>query len=253
MEQPQQPLLLGGLMRTIQSTAEGAMKSHMRCLIASVGIGVGLLMPLNMAFADAPAFKQLSAEWWQWALSIPVSENPILDDTGAKCVVGQRGSVWFLAGNPGGGSTTRACTVPEDTVLFFPVINSVSIDTPTVCGQGPERIPVEDLRAMSAAFIDGTTNLLVEVDGQPMRNLPRVRSKIFAVALPEENLFDDPCASLGGVPAGIYSPAVDEGFYLRLRPLEVGRHTLRIHAENPSAGFTLDVTYDLTVVPVVQK
>ena len=35
--------------------------------------------------------------------------------------------------------------------------------------------------------------------------------------------------------------------------LNVGSHSLHIHAENPSQGFTLDVTYNLTVVPVVQK
>jgi hypothetical protein len=234
-------------------TKEGAMKSSTKRLVAIVGIGLGLLMPLTMAAADAPSFKQLSAEWWQWALSIPVSENPLLDETGEKCVVGQRGAVWFLAGTFGGGSTTRTCTVPEGKVLFFPVINSVNIDAPNVCGQGPERIPVAELRAASAAVIDGATNLFLGVDGEPIRNLQRVQSTVFEVALPEENLLDAPCAPFGGVPAGIYSPAVDDGFYVKLKPLEVGTHTLRFHAENPSAGFTLDVTYDLTVVPVVQK
>jgi hypothetical protein len=229
------------------------MNSHTRHFIAVVGISLGLMMPLNMACADSQSFKQLSAEWWQWALSIPVSENPVLDETGEKCVVGQRGSVWFLAGNSGGGSTARACAVPAGTELFFPAINSVNIDTPNVCGQGPERIPVEDLRAASAAFIDGATNLLVEVDGEPMKKLDRLQSEVFAVALPEENTFDTLCASFGGVPAGIYSPAVDDGYYVQLKPLEVGNHTLHMHAENPSASFSLDVTYSLTVVPILLK
>jgi hypothetical protein len=70
------------------------MKSNTGHLIAIVGIiGLGLMMPLNMAFADSQSFEQLSAEWWQWALSIPTSENPGLDGTGEKCVVGQRGTV----------------------------------------------------------------------------------------------------------------------------------------------------------------
>ncbi len=191
------------------------MKSNTRRLIAIVGIGLGLMMPLNMAAADSQSFKQLSAEWWQWALSIPTSENPQLDTTGGKCVVGQRGSVWFLAGTFGGGTTTRTCSLPEGKVLFFPVINSVNIDTPNVCGQGPEKIPVEDLRALSATFIDGATNLLVEVDSEPIENFHRIQSKVFEVALPEDNVFDAPC-SPGGVPAGIYSPAVDDGFYVDL-------------------------------------
>src|SRR5713101_1673269 len=207
------------------------MKSNMRHLIVIVGIGLGLMMPLNRAFADS----QLSAEWWQWALSIPTSENPQLDTIGENCMVGQRGSVWFLAGTFGGGSATHACSVPEDKLLFFPVINFVDIDTPNVCGQDSTRIPVKDLRAASALFIDGATNLSVEVDGKAIRNLHRVQSKVFEVALPEENVFDAPCAP-GGVPAGIYSPAVDDGFYVQLNPLEVGNHTLHFHAENPVAG-----------------
>jgi len=40
---------------------------------------------------------------------------------------------------------------------------------------------------------------------------------------------------------------------VRLNALGVGNHTLHIHAENPSASFTLDVTYNLAVVPVLLK
>jgi hypothetical protein len=174
---------------------------------------------------------------------------------GEKCVVGQHGSVWFLAGNFGGGSTTRTCAVPEGKVLYFPVINSVNVNTPNVCGQDSENIPVEDLRDLPADFIDGATNLSVEVDGKPIEHLRRVQSQVFEVALPEENVFDAPCtgAGFGNVPAGIYSPAVDDGFYVRLNPLQIGNHTPHFHVENPSQDFTLDVTYNLTVVPVLLK
>ena len=39
-------------------------------------------------------------------------------------------------------------------------------------------------------------------------------------------------------------------YYIDLPPLTVGKHTLQFHAENTGAGFVLDVTYNLTVVPV---
>jgi len=231
------------------------MKKNIGPFVAIVGISLGLVMPLEMAFADSESFKKLSSEWWQWALSIPTSENPQLDTTGGKCVVGQRGSVWFLAGVSGGGTATRTCSVPADKVLYFPVINSVNINAPNVCGQGPENVSVRDLRAFSAAFIDGATNLSVEVDSEAIKNFRRVQSQVFEVALPEDNLFDAPCTSagLGNVPAGIYSPAVDDGFYVRLNPLKEGNHTLHFHAENPSQGFVEDVTYELTVVPVSRQ
>lgn len=227
------------------------MKSNTRRFITIVGIGLGLMMPRTMAFADSPNLEKLTAEWWQWALSIPTSINPQLDTDGRNCMVGQRGSEWFLAGIFSGGSATRACAVPEGTVLFFPVINTVNFNTPNVCGQGPENIPVRDLRRLSAASIDGATKLSVIVDGRPVANLQRVRSQVFEVALPGDNVFNPLCGGPGTVPAGIYSPAVDDGFYVMLAPLRGRTHTLHFHAENPSQSFVGDVTYNLTVVPVL--
>jgi hypothetical protein len=239
------------------------MKDNTKRFVAIVVVSFALMMPLNVAFADSEnmasedseSFEKLSAEWWQWALSIPTSVNPLLDMDGTNAVVGQRGPVWFLAGGFSGGTFTRKCSVPEDKTLYFPVINSVNIDTPNVCGQGPGRIPVKDLRATSAAFIEGAVNLSVTVDGIAPKNLRRVKSEVFEVALPKDNLFEVPCtgAGLGDVPAGIYSPAVDDGFYVLLKPLDSGEHALHFHAENPSQGFKLDVTYELIVVPVLLK
>jgi hypothetical protein len=117
----------------------------------------------------------------------------------------------------------------------------------------PTNTPVRDLRAQAAAVIDGASHLSVTLDGKQLKNLQRVQSEVFAVALPENNVFDSPCtgAGLGDVPAGIYSPAVDDGFYVLLSPLSVGNHTLHFHGES-SAG-NQDVTYNLTVVRVLQR
>jgi hypothetical protein len=68
---------------------------------------------------------------------------------------------------------------------------------------------------------------------------------------PEENVFDSLCVDFGGVPGGIYSPAAGDGFYVLLDPLKKGKHTLRIYAEKPAGTVNQDVTYNLTVVPVV--
>ena len=229
------------------------MQSKTRHFITIVSlIGLGLMLSLQGALADEPSLKELSAEWQQWALSIPTPENPLLDTTGAHCMVGQRGVVWFLAGTSGGGAVTRACDVPEGKTLFFPVVNSVNINSPNVCGQDATNLSDQDLRALSAGCIDEATNLSVEVDGTTLTQLQRVKSIVFEVALPEENVFDAPCigAGLGNVPAGIYSPAVDDGVYVRLDPLEVGLHTLHIQGTSPCFSASLDVTYHLTVVPV---
>ena len=112
---------------------------------------------------------------------------------------------------------------------------------------------VIDMRALSAAFIDGAANISVTVDGIG-KKWRRVRSQVFEIALPKDNVYVPLCARLP-VPPGVYSPAVDDGFYVLLDPLRVGNHTLHFHAENPSESpvFTEDVTYNLTVVQVLRK
>ena len=93
----------------------------------------------------------------------------------------------------------------------------------------------------------------VVVDGVPVPNLRekvRVKSEVFAVALPSDNLF--------GLDARTYSPAIDDGLYVMLRPLSVGPHTVRFHGTSASCTllggpFSVEVTHNLTVGPVRLK
>ena len=205
------------------------------------------------AATDLQAYKQLSGQWWQWALSVPVAQNPLADETGDSCMVGQRGSDWFLAGTFGVSTAARTCSIPDGVTLFVPVANFVGFDTPNACGQDATPLSSEFYRSIAADFIGGVINASVTLDNKAVTPLHRVQSKVFAVALPRDNLFAAACAAYGGLPAGVYSPAIDDGIYVRLDRLAIGAHTLRVHAENPSWGFMLDVTYSLTVVPVVDK
>jgi hypothetical protein len=233
------------------------MKANRRiAVILTTGCALMLMMPLRTASADS--FEDLSAEWWQWALSIPASVNPQLDTTGEDAVVGQHGKVWFLAGVFGGGSATRSCSVPEGVALFFPVTNSVQINTPNVCGELPADSSIAQLRTRAADVVNQAINVSVELDGVPVKKVRRVQSKVFVATLPADNVFDAPCvdAGLGHVPAGIYSPAVDDGFYVLLDklPARARAYTLHFHAENPNDPLhPQDVTYNLTVVPVSTK
>jgi hypothetical protein len=193
----------------------------------------------------------LSAQWWEWAISIPTSQNPMLDATGVDCVVGQRGSVWFLAGTffPAPANATRKCFLPEGKALFFPVVNSVDINAPNVCGQGPGNLSAKELRAVVASYIDGITSISVQLDGEAI-DAQRIKSAVFAVAMPKHNLFVQPCN--GDSPAGVYSPGVDDGYYVALDPLPSGTHALHFQAQYQ--GVTAqDITYNLIVVPVLRK
>jgi hypothetical protein len=224
---------------------------RMRQLCLALAMGAPLLFNAEIATAQGNSPKELSASWQQWALSIPTPVNPQLDTTGANCMVGQNGPIWFLAGVFGGSSEpiTRDCSIPSDKALFFPVANAVNINTPGVCGQVGE-LSVRDLRAASADAMSAVTDFSVELDGESVNKLVKsIRSEAFATVLPEDNVFDAPCqgAGLGNVPAGIYSPSVDQGLYVKIDNLKPGSHTLHISANGPSPQ---DVTYHLDVVPV---
>jgi hypothetical protein len=207
------------------------------------------------ASANGNAFSLLAAQWWQFVLSIPSSVNPTTDQTGASCMVGQRGDLWFLVGlDPSGslagkGTITRNCVIPEGKTLFFAVINNFQLNTPGVCGQGAA-FGVEEARQNAKAATDSVTSAEATFDGRALR-IRREASKVFDATFPEDNIFQGVCKDAGGFPAGVYSPGIDDGYYAIVSRLKAGAHVLHIHGEEPNS--TQDVVYNLTAVPVQLK
>jgi hypothetical protein len=188
-------------------------------------------------------YGEWSAAWWQWALSIPASSHPLFDK--GDCTTGQSGQVFFLGGkfcvlgdkSCNASLAKRKCTVPRGRNLFFPIVNTFDEGTPT----DVPPVTINDLRAVVQGIIDGATNLEVDLDGQSLKDLRafRVQSSVFGFTLPADNFF--------GAPAGVYFPTADEGYYVMLEPLSAGSHLLHFTGSLP--GFTLDITYKLTVSP----
>ncbi len=187
------------------------------------------------------SYGEWAAQWWQWALGQPVDVNPVLDETGEHCAQGQEGNVWFLAGAFTSEPVTRTCTVPTGTALFVPVVNyfyCAEADDP------PEKRTEEFVREQVAFLRHGVSGLSATVDGVEIRDIELryyEESPIFSVVLPEDNVF--------GVSAGLFEPCADAGFYLMLAPLPPGEHTIHLTGSVPQTGISLDVTYELEVVP----
>jgi hypothetical protein len=261
--------------------SEGEAKEVMknaRSMSAVAGIVLGLTTLTGASSADTlppRPLPELTAEWWQWVYSIPqpvddatggfvAPFNPLLDTSGVSCMVGQRGSVWFLAGTNGSiGPVTRSCSVPEGASLFFPVINFVNFNTPG-CPPGTLNMTAQQLRAPLQPAIDAVNSnpLSVKVDGVDVKKtlLTLVQSEPFELAFPTENIFGPAiCSAKPAVPlaAGIYSPAVAEGYYVWLPPLTRGQHTINFYASELTSSFfganTQNVAYTITVVPVSPK
>jgi hypothetical protein len=191
-------------------------------------------------------YGEWSARWWQWLLSIPTALNPNLDPGGVNCAQGQTGNVWFLAGTFGGGPVTRACTIPAGKQIFFPIINNL--------GFAPlENETVNDLRVQTAVLIDQVILLKLTIDGTDVRDLKelRVQSPVFGFTVPANGVIPPgSCPPL--VPPSSSSqfcnPAVSDGFWALLSPLRRGHHVVKFRAST-SSGFTIDVTYHLTIAP----
>jgi hypothetical protein len=194
------------------------------------------------------SFEQWASGWWQWAFSLPTPSNPLLDETGEQCMVGQQGRVWNLAGVPGSGAVTRQCEVPCDRALFFPLFNAFNINVAP-----PPYASDEELEQILVDFIDQVvSSVAVELDGKPLTTIqsPRIRPHFFSYTLPGDNILL-PFFGLN-VPAGAYAPAVDDGYYVMLSPLPPGPHTLHFTASGSFSGgdpeVLQDVTYELEVV-----
>ena len=207
-------------------------------LVSPAASSAAQVIPRSSAFGNT--YGEWSARWWQWLLSIPAATNPNLDPTGANCGEGQTGQVWFLAGTFG-GSFTRTCTVPAGKALLFPILNTVFGQGVGDC-TGPSDCNVTALRALAAAAEDNPMTLMVSIDGRNVKNLSqfRVTSPVFNYFLPADNIL--------GISSGTYGPLVSDGYWLLLKPLSPGTHTIHFKGVSNSA-FESEVTYNLTVEP----
>ena len=219
------------------------MKTTLPMKITSGAFALALTMVANVTLAQYPPASHLATSWWQWALETPASENPLTDTTGQFAAVNQSGRVWFLAGNPG-GTTVRTITVPSGKALFFPIVNVFDVEDAITAGGVKLFLvpqPVQVARTFVSSVIATATGLSCEVDGNPLpittANLEQ--SMPFSLHLPADNIV--------GVPAGVYYPAVDSGYYVLLPPLSAGQHTIHWAGSITFFPLSLDVTYNITV------
>jgi hypothetical protein len=84
---------------------------------------------------------------------------------------------------------------------------------------------------------------VITVDGVTVSGLDRFRTQtpLFSYTLPPDNLY--------GLPPTNATLAVSDGTAVMVKPLPRGAHRIVVHIEAPALGGTIDVVYNLTVVP----
>jgi hypothetical protein len=210
-----------------------------------------------------PPSGALTAEWWQWIMEIPSEINPLLDETGINCNENQQGPVWFLVGTPGDttvgnlttGSAERECTIPEGKKILFPIFNTFCSELNDEAairevvgipeGELTEEQLEEGLRKCAADIVNLATIFEASIDGKEITNLEdfRVQSPVFTISFPEDNPFN--VTDFIDIP----QRAVSDGYWLLVKGLEPGEHTIEFRGGIPGL-FVTDVTYHITIEPV---
>lgn len=205
------------------------------------------IAPINTKPAGQ-TYGRWAAEWWQWALGIPYDVNPLTDATGEHCAQRQVDKVWFLAGSFSSDPVpvVRTCEIKFGKSLFFPLINAFY---GAFLNDPPETRTEEYLRA--AGSCTEPVQISVWIDDfkipKPKRFFTGAsgsQSPLFNIQLPPDNVFE---VDETVVPELVLSPTAEQGYYLFVRPLRPGVHSIRWVASGCTPGNAQDITYDLTV------
>jgi hypothetical protein len=224
-----------------------------------------LIAPIDSTPAGR-TYGQWASAYWQWVLGVPDNKlpqqsgnqrvNPLKDLTGQHCGEHQIGDVWFLAGS-WVETVTRSCTIPAGKSLFFPFINNAYLgflnDPPE---QRTEKYAHDHAACTQPVAISASLDGHEISDPLSYSTAPSVSpSPAFNVQMPfgvaqggPGNLFESLGYKIKQVPEWFLSPSAEQGYYLFVKPLPPGPHTLHWSASGCTAGWTQDVTYNLTVL-----
>ena len=176
-----------------------------------------------------------TVKWWQWFLLTPKSINP---GTGEYTYVNQQSNdILFLAGklaDEDRNFPNRFCTVSTKTSILFPVINCAATQS-----EYPE-LKIQDLPERVKRDEDTIIKKECSVNG---KRIPAQRVKsdplIFKLRINEDNAFN--------VKGGGSTYASSDGYWVFLKPLSSGIHTIRTSGACMSGRVQIDVNIKLIV------
>lgn len=181
-----------------------------------------------------------TVEWWRWALSSPVSSNPVVDMTGKFAKVNQpTKDVWYLAGKFGNENKDlpyRECTVPRGRAVLFPVINCEAnrLEYPHLRDENEVLMHVksdEDTIVKKECRINGRETPVERISSDP---------SIFSLFINEENAL--------GVKGGGVTMASADGYWVFLKPLQKGRYDVEFVGSCEGGRLFSGARYSLAVL-----
>ncbi|MEH6824434.1 MAG: hypothetical protein V7629_11045 [Motiliproteus sp.] len=220
--------------------------SNSSAAIHNVRDGGLVVAPGHALFGKS--YQQLTSEWSNWLQKEPPGSNPAFDPDGLSCHFNQKGKIWFLAGTFG-GVADRVCKVPANKGIFFPIFAAVSF-APEFLGEPPCEVLTSEVDQIRCDINDDipiapNVGLEVLINGEPISDLYSYRSQ----SQPGGFIFESgPLFQAFGITSGDRFPAVADGYWILLKPLSPGVHTISFSADfdndgepDLGANYTLDV------------
>lgn len=156
-------------------------------------------------------FAEWTRKWWEWLLFLDKSANPARDSSGIyfNGKLNQQPNVLFLYQTIEGTSPfpTRSIITEKGIWIFMPIINWLSI-------QFQDGITDEELISKANEKMDAIGSLKVLVNGNDVvRNIAehRVKSDIFEITMPKNNILD--------LPPPRKRRVVSDGYWIFLGPI----------------------------------
>jgi hypothetical protein len=180
-----------------------------------------------------------TVEWWRWILGIPKRVNPVVDLSGEYTTMNQQNrDVFFLAGKlaeEDGILPERSCIVSTQKSILVPVINCEAnlLENPEL--ETDEGIVKhvksdEDTIVRAKCYLDCKEIPTQRISSDPL---------IFEVKMVDNNLFD-----VGG---GGTTHASADGYWVFLKPLPRGNHTISFQGSCEMGRLHSGATYKLNV------
>ncbi|MXN73298.1 hypothetical protein GR157_00925 [Burkholderia sp. 4701] len=182
------------------------------------------VVPHDATF-QGKTYSEWEVSFWQWALAIPLPPDspymhPFTDCTNRPISAGQSGNVWYWSAPdlPDEICNQSATIIPAGTSIFLTMLDveASSLDDPTTPFH---QTTAAGQTATAKSFASDIRDVFCTIDGVPVENVTAFRTLTapFSFSAPTPWVF----GSVGGS-----GTAVGDGYFLLLKPLSAGSHTI---------------------------
>lgn len=205
--------------------------------------GNSKVFPFN-ANPYGKSYTDWTVDWWLKFMTFDCANNPFFNS--ANVLFYQEGPVYFLAGlNTANASVSL--TIPHGKAILFPLFNVIN-DYPCPPEFNFEPPAGQTLEAFlkegALGYANGVTNMSVAVDGATVTDPASYKfttDLFYFTGNSDLSNCLDPCVT------GESQATVCSGYYMMLKPLSKGEHSIHYHMEYPAWGWIQEGTYNITI------